>query len=839
MKRIIYILLIACMLHVSCTKNPDLGVSSELAILRKSSINNVKYDLNFIIPRNSAESIKASEIVQFEVDNSNKAVAIDFRCQPENLISIKVNGKKCAATVVDGHINIAASYLIQGVNKVNIEFVAGDQSLNRKAEFLYSLLVPDRASTVFPCFDQPDMKAIFSLSLRVPSDWKAVANAQLISSSASDSTCTYQFDKTQPISTYLFAFAAGKFQIDSCSNNGRKISMYYRETDTDKVQRNREVIFQSHFHSLQWLEDYTGIPYPFQKLDIVLIPDFQYGGMEHAGCIFYNEGRLMLDQNPTENQLLNQANLIAHEVSHQWFGNLVTMKWFDDVWLKEVFAGLMADKIVNPQYPQINHELGFVLSHFPRAYSIDRTAGANAIGQELNNLLLAGTLYGDIIYHKAPIAFEQLELLLGQNNFRIGLQKYLHRFYMSNANWTDLVSILDSLTDDNLLIWSKSWINSTGMPLIQMKMVPDSGLSLAQNGTMLPMLYSIYADGQVFPVNHTSSKVLVEEIAPETSEIQLNYNGKGYGIFQPDSMHLASLLNTSNIIDNAVARASNLLNAHELFLNGKIEREVYFNYLLHLLKVETEPQIRSYISGNIEIVYWRFMQQEQRLAVLNNLESTLYNLIFSSELKPSERRSMFYTYSRIVQSEQGVGYVFDVWRKSKSINGVNLSETDYVNLAFNLAIRDIPQTDSVLAAQKTRILNPDRLEKYRFVERAVNSNEQIRKEFIQSLEQVQNRRPEQWVLEALRYFNHPLRTNFAIDYLEYSLNLLPEIQRTGDIFFPKSWVEAALWGHSSKQALQIVNLWLHNNSDVSPNLQGKLLQSADLLVRVNKLGYAN
>ena len=128
----------------------------------------------------------------------------------------------------------------------------------------------------------------------------------------------------------------------------------------------------------RWLEDYTGIPYPFGKFDFVLIPSFQFGGMEHAGAILYNAASLMLDESATQNQLLERASIIAHETAHMWFGDLVTMRWFNDVWMKEVFANFMAAKIVNPSFPQVNHELRFLLAHYPAAYQVDRTAGTNA-----------------------------------------------------------------------------------------------------------------------------------------------------------------------------------------------------------------------------------------------------------------------------------------------------------------------------------------------------------------------------------------------------------------------------------------------------------------------------
>ncbi|MCQ8757627.1 M1 family aminopeptidase, partial [Escherichia coli] len=133
-------------------------------------------------------------------------------------------------------------------------------------------------------------------------------------------------------------FKASK-QID-----GREMTMYYRETDTAKVNRNRDEVFELHAKSLAWLEDYTAVSYPFGKFDSVLLPSFQYGGMEHPGAVFYNESALFLDENPSVNRLMARASVIAHESAHMWFGDLVTMDWFNDVWLKEVFANFMAAK---------------------------------------------------------------------------------------------------------------------------------------------------------------------------------------------------------------------------------------------------------------------------------------------------------------------------------------------------------------------------------------------------------------------------------------------------------------------------------------------------------------
>lgn len=832
MRTVYAIMLVIGIIMTGCNICPKNGVGQDLAIQRAKNIDNVSYRLHFSIPSSCNCEILAKESVSFNLKDRGYDVVLDFRALGQNHIPANVNGKGCNLLIENGHIIVPHSYLIEGANTVDIEFVAGDMSLNRKPEFLYSLLVPDRASTVFPCFDQPNMKAVFNLSLSIPNGWVAVANGEEQSVEVSDSSTLYTFAETRPISTYLFAFAAGIFRVDSLTEGDRTIKIFYRETDDAKVKRNLDAIYSTHFHALRWLEGYTAIAYPFGKLDVVLIPDFQYGGMEHAGCIFYNESSLLLDNNPSVTQRLNQANLIAHEVSHQWFGNLVTMSWFNEVWLKEVFAGLMADKVVNPQYPEVDHNLRFLLSHFPQAYSVDRTAGSNAIDQDLENLLFAGTLYGDIIYHKAPIAFDQLETLLGSDSFRRGLQKYLAYNYMSNANFQNLVQILDSLTPADLEQWSRQWIYGKGIPQIVVSF-SDSGLSLCNSNldALLPMQYGVSANGFENGVNQTSQCYVIDNVDETCHDLLLNSNGKAYGVFDLPAEYIDSMLVCSKPARCDVSRAAWYINANELFLQGKIGTTAYFTYLVNSLKQEKNPQIMGYLRGNIEKVYWRFMSNTARGAKAGLLEELLCEIAQDKNIAQSERKQTFSMFCRVALTPESIEFMHKVWSQDIGIDGVELAEQDYVNMAYELAIRSIPQADSILRAQELQIKNPDRLSKFKFVSRAVTPNDTVRINFARSLAEVQNRRPEPWVSDALRYFNHPLRAGFALDYLSDMLDLLPDVQRTGDIFFPKMWLDALLWGHSSQKALNIVDSWMGKNPQIPLNLKNKLLQSSDNLNR--------
>ncbi len=426
------------------------GVSKTLALHRKQTISRLAYAIQFNIPARKDQPIPASETISFDWKPDNQPVQLDFKEQRDHLQRILVNQVEIPVVFEKEHLLISPNQLKPGANQVAIQFTAGNLSLNRNDDYLYTLLVPDRARTVFPCFDQPDLKAAFQLTLTIPAHWRAMSNGAVQDSTRTGDRQTVRFRATEPISTYLFSFAAGRFDLVTQQRNGRTMHFLQRETDSTKIRLSMEPIFATHADALTFLADYTQIPYPFAKFDFVAIPDFQYGGMEHVGAIQYRASSLFLDNGATRDQKLSRASLIAHETAHMWFGDLVTMRWFDDVWMKEVFANFMADKITQVSMPDGNYDLEFLIAHFPAAYDVDRTEGPNPIGQPLANLQEAGTLYGGIIYHKAPIMMRQLERLMGKDALRNGLREYLKKYAYSNASWPDLIAILDTYTPADL-----------------------------------------------------------------------------------------------------------------------------------------------------------------------------------------------------------------------------------------------------------------------------------------------------------------------------------------------------------------------------------------------------
>ena len=846
MKRLCLILLV----YIGCESKTSIiqsGVSWDLAQNRKDSISDVRYKLNFDIPEDKIKPITVEEFIHFKLSDLTKDVVIDFRQPADYIYSVSVEGEAVPYKLVNQHIVIEASYFSKGENTIFISFRAGDMSLNRNDEFLYTLFVPDRASTAIPCFDQPNLKGRYSLTLSVPTDWTAIANGPIQSEKIINDKRVIVFGETLPVSTYIFAFTAGKFKRISQEKDDRTMTMLHRETDLEKVERNKNEIFDLHFRAISWMEEYTGIDYPYQKFDFALIPGFQYGGMEHPGAIFYKDASLFLELSATKNQYLGRAGLISHETAHMWFGDLVTMNWFDDVWTKEVFAGFMGSKIVNPSFPEINHELRF-LSNYSSAYGVDRSLGANEIRQPLENLNMAGTLYGSIIYAKAPVVMKQLELLVGEKTFQEGMQIYLSNYAYDNATWPDLIRILDNLSKEDLTAWSKVWVDEPDRPVVEYNLVIDQD-SLIQQLTLkqsdpkkknriwmqhLKVRLGYENSDIVLPVylKDKAIKILEAEGMSKPNYILPNGAGVGYGYFKMSLLSRSFLLENLPEINDSYLRGIIWLNLWDDMLDGNIKPVDMIELCIKALKTENDILNTQRILARLNFTFWNFLTNDQRQLKADELESILR--LHMNEAKTLTNRSMYFRSLRsMILTDNGYEWLKSIWMKTDSIKGLTLSERDYITIASELALRGKDDNQNILTTQLNRISNPDRKSRFKFIMPSLSNDLIVRDNFFEFIKKEENRAVEPWVQSAVAYLHHPLRSKESEKYIRPSLELLEEIQRTGDIFFPARFINATLSGHQSVSTSNIVNQFLEDYPNYSPPLKLKILQAADNLFRAS------
>jgi len=830
--------------------NPAAGVALDLAQRRAEMLSNLSYALSLSIPEHQTEPITGSNIIRFTLEDATAPLVLDFVPGADYIFAVEVNGQAASYTLVNGHIVIAAAALAKGANTLRIVFRAGDAPLNRNPDYLYTLFVPARAHLALPCFDQPDLKGRWSLALEHPAAWLSTANGIQIERIIEGNRAFVRFAPTPPLPTYLFAFVAGAFKVETARRDGHALRMFHREPDPAKLARNREAVFDLHGRALSFMKDYTALPYAFGKLDFVLIPGFQFGGMEHAGNIFYDANNLLLDESATQNQLLARASVISHEVAHMWFGDLVTMRWFDDVWMKEVFANFMAAKMVNPAFPELNHALRFFLSHYPRAYAVDRTPGANPIRQDLDNLNEAGSMYGAIIYQKAPVVMRHLEALLGEDSLRDGLREYLNRHAFANAGWSDLIDVLAARAPLDLRAWSQAWVEQPGLPSIETELELDNGriarLAFRQRdprgkARIWPQqLHLTLADTE--RTEHITASLTRDEIEipqaagrPAPRYILPGGDGWAYGQFHLDRGSIADLLASLPAIEDPLTRGSAWIGLWDAMLARQVKPPALFDLALRALQKEGDEQLTAQLLDDAMRLWWRFLNPDERRQRAPGFEQILRQGV-AQATTASRKAAWFATLRNIARTEPTLTWLTAVWRREISVPGLPLAETDEINLVLDLALHRNKDAQDLLVAQLKRIQNPDRKERFAFLLRSASPDPEERRRWFESLANPASRRHEKWVVDGLRYLHHPLRAEASQALVRPALEMLMEIQQTGDIFFPKTWLDATLSGHNSVSVAATVRDFLRSRPDDYPvRLKMLTLQSADELFRASDI----
>ena len=820
-KKFLTILLI--LLDISAYAKPSVvptekGVSLLLAQYRAAHIKDVTYSLNINIPPSKKERIRGCVAITF-VWHGKENLEIDFQGEQDQLgTTICVNEKDIPTVYTHEHIIVPAKRLLKGKNKIIINFVAGDKALNRHDEYLYTLFVPCNARTVFPCFDQPDLKALFKLKLNVPKGWKSIHSCD---------------DK--PIPTYLFSFTAGVFKEKTAWRDGNEIRALYRETDSAKVAQ-LDKIFDEISLSLNWLGRYTGIPCPFKKYGFAVLSGFQFGGMEHPGAILYNDRTMFLGKNPTPDEEFNRFSLLAHETSHLWFGDLVTMRWFNDVWTKEVFANYMAYKISREQFPDIDHELNFLKAYQIAALSTDRTDGTHPIQQPLANMNQAGLLYGNIIYNKAPVMMRKMERQMGAENFQKGLQTYLKKYAYGNATWDDLIHIFNATSPSAYIEnFSKVWVKEKGLLSITYS-VQGSG-----NNCILTVRQSDpYGRGLVWPQkfkmgilnqNLSDGTVRMDTVNIDLQQSELsvsisgkpvlvypNITGEGYGrFFFRDSIEIRKAIAGRSCLQQPINKYAFYMALYENFLEHRLSAKELWNVMIEEISAEKSPLLLSTCIQYAESVMRDLTDGDRLLA-----ERQLFAMSKEHPVIPARQQIARLIYEAATDSVV-IDSVYNIWQ---SQSDTLMGERDYTNMAYHLAIARPSKWKQIIDTQRTRVTGADRLHEFDFISRACNPDTTILQQLFNSLLKQENRQVEPWARSVMSLLNAPLREPFSNRFITPSLDELQEIQRTGDIFFPIHWLSSLLYGHKSEAAKMLVKDWIAAHPDYPQPLMNKIKGNA-------------
>lgn len=327
------------------------------------------------------------------------------------------------------------------------------------------------ARRAFPCFDEPAFKASYGVTLIVPSEQFAVSNGPIISETdLKNGQREVVFEDTMVMSTYLVAFIVGPFEAtDPVDVNGVPLRIVHPIGKGHLTDYSLE----AGAFALEFFSKYYGIPYPGQKLDMVAVPDFAFGAMENLGCITYREVLLLVDKDrSTEPELLRIADVIAHEIAHMWFGDLVTMEWWNGIWLNEAFATFMATMASD----NFNRDWGrwnqFSLER-SMAFDVDSLKNTRPIEIEVNSPVDAEGMFDLLTYEKGGSVLRMLEQFLGEEEFQDGISYYLNKHKYANTETNDLWDAIEHVTNQPARRIMDSWIFQRGYPLVSASVSED------------------------------------------------------------------------------------------------------------------------------------------------------------------------------------------------------------------------------------------------------------------------------------------------------------------------------------------------------------------------------
>ena len=825
------------------------GVSRELARNRAALLSNVRYEMSLSLARR--DTARGTVTIRFAAARSADVV-LDFR--GPWLGGFRVNGSEAKPDFNGAHVRIPARLIRSGANVVEVQFASmiapAGASIIRyhdardDNDYLYTLLVPSDANALFPCFDQPDLKARMTLSLTVPVKWRAIANGITERVDSSGALSTYRFRETDPLPTYLFAFAAGPWARFADARHTTPLwvrASRASEIEVDSLQNQVASALSS-------LERYFGVKYPFQQFQYMLSPAFPFGGMEHPGVTMFNEESFIYREPPTLNQRLGRRATIYHEVAHHWFGDDVTMRWFDDLWLKEGFATYMAAKMQDIEGLP-NPWMSFYLRNKPAAYDVDQTSGTTPVWQSLANLDQAKSNYGAIVYNKAPGILKQLNYLVGDSAFRAGLHDFLVSHAYGNATWEDLLASIGKAANRSLTEWGRQYILRPGMPVLEQRVDVSNGrvsrLMLVQHPAqplsgkgVWPMrtevvLWSADSAPVFLPVEIQAETTIVAAAKGRRADfVFANANDNAYGLVMLDASSTHWLSEHIGEIKDPLLRAMLWGAMWDLVRDARLAPSAFIATATRELPGETDEQIAAGIITRLSRATATYISSAQERDLVATVERTFLGLGSDKSRPYGIRKNALDAYISMARTP-GALATLSAWLDSTSAAGMPLRQPTRWMIVTHLVERGAARADSLIAAEEHRDTTSSG-KRSAFVAYAARPAAPVKGDYFRRYF-ADTTLNEEWVTASLRGFNSSEAAALTLPFLVPALDSLPWIQHNRRIFFLGSWLGSFIGGQRSGEALREVDRFLVEHPKLPLDLRQKVLQSRDDLERTVRI----
>jgi aminopeptidase N len=484
--------------------------------------------------------------------------------------------------------------------------------------YLHSQFASYDAHRAFACFDQPDLKATYTIDVKAPDDWVVVSNTP-----GKRDGALWRFPKTKPMSTYLAAIVAGHYHSIHQEHRGIPLGIYCRQSlmrylDPDEL-------FELTRQGLDYFEERFGYPYVFGKYDQLFVPEFSAGAMENAGCVTFTE-LYVFRSRVTEALRMRRAETLLHEMAHMWFGDLVTMRWWDGLWLNETFATYMGN-LANVEATRFkNTWTAFAMNYKAKAKAQDQLPTTHPIVAEIPDVESVLLNFDAITYEKGGAALKQLVAWVGEDAFFRGVTTYFKRHEYGNTELTDFLAPLEEASGRDLKAWSQVWLEQAGVNTISAQIATDGdrikSMTLVQEAppehpTLRPHrlrvgLFDIQGSSLVrrepIELDIEGASTLVPHLAgePVPDLVLVNDGDLAYTKIELDARSLATLKTHLGGIDDGLARAVLWEALWDMVRDAKLRVADYLEISLANIDVEADAAIAGSLIGRMTSAVERY-----------------------------------------------------------------------------------------------------------------------------------------------------------------------------------------------------------------------------------------
>ncbi|NNL13950.1 MAG: aminopeptidase N [Acidimicrobiia bacterium] len=453
-------------------------LTQEEAHRRASAVSNVRYELHLDLEA-GAKTYAGDCTVRFD----RKGIESTFLDFTGSVIErFVVNGIERDPIWHENRLALPAEWLA-AANEIRIQYVnTYDHSgegfhqfvdPEDEAEYLYTQFEPFSAHRMFPCFDQPDLKATYELAVTAPTGWMVMTASRSVGAEVeADGRTRHVYETTVPFSTYLLSVVAGPYRAVTSEHQGIPLGLYCRASLVEHLDA--EELFAVTTAGIDFFAEFFGHPYPFTKYDQIFVPEFNWGGMENVGNVTYSDRYLFRDP-PTETQRLGRAEVFLHELAHMWFGDLVTMEWWNDVWLNESFATYMAYLGLERVTEFADGWQDFQADMKLWAMEEDQLPSTHRIADHIPTTDETFLNFDGITYGKGASALKQLVAAVGESTFRAGMRAYFARYAYGNATLSDFLTTVADGSGTDLHAWSAKWLETESLNTLSVEWSAPEG----------------------------------------------------------------------------------------------------------------------------------------------------------------------------------------------------------------------------------------------------------------------------------------------------------------------------------------------------------------------------